>query len=122
MYEKLMYLAGLWVEYKQWLVDNIGLTDDSLHIHFAIGIIFVVALVLRCRPDNFKPWLVLFLFEVFNEFSDMWVSAPDEGTWKSSLHDFFNTMFWPTVLLIAGRLLFPPREKPKPADPPVGDG
>jgi hypothetical protein len=25
----------------------------------------------------------------------------------AALHDIYNTMFWPTVILILGRLLFP---------------
>jgi hypothetical protein len=52
-------------------------------------------------------WLIVFLAELFNEYADLRGSAPGEATMDAALHDIYNTMFWPTVILILGRFLFP---------------
>ena len=50
--------------------------------------------------------------ELFNEYADLRGQAPGEATLNASLHDLYNTMFWPTIILLMGRFLFP-RKKPE---------
>lgn len=100
-----------WIHYKTWLVENIGLTNDALHVHGALLIVCVSALCLRIRPDNIICWIIVMVAELFNEYADIRGVAPGEATINAGLHDIYNTMFWPTILVIFGRLLFPPRMK-----------
>ena len=110
MNEKLQSLAELWIGYKTRLVEVVGLTNDAMHIHGSILILFVSAIVLRRRPDSIWCWLIVFAAELFNEYADLKGVAPGEATIDAAVHDLYNTMFWPTIILILGRLLFPPRK------------
>jgi hypothetical protein len=111
MQEKLQILAELWIGYKLRLVDFVGLTNDAMHIHGSILILFVSAIVLRRRPDSIWCWLIVLFAELFNEYADLHGMAPGEATIDAAMHDLYNTMFWPTVILVLGRFLFPPRPK-----------
>ena len=122
MNEKLQSLAELWIGYKTQLTDIVGLTNDAMHVHGSILILFVSAIVLRRRPDSIWCWLIVLAAELFNEYADLKGLAPGEASIRASVHDLYNTMFWPTVILIAGRLLFPPRKKElEAATDPSGD-
>jgi hypothetical protein len=107
MQDRLQLLAEHWVSYKIWLIETVGLTNDAMHVHGSLLILCVSALVLRRRPDSLWCWLIVFIAELFNEYADLRGSAPGEATMDAALHDIYNTMFWPTVILILGRFLFP---------------
>ncbi|MFN3620048.1 hypothetical protein [Sphingorhabdus sp.] len=107
MQEYLLYLAERWIGCKIWLIEKVGLTNDAMHIHGSLMILFVSAMVLRRRPDSLWCWFIVFIAELFNEYADLRANAPGEATLDASLHDLYNTMFWPTVILILGRFLFP---------------
>ncbi|MBL0922931.1 MAG: hypothetical protein IBJ12_00490 [Sphingomonadaceae bacterium] len=111
MQERLQILAETWIGYKIRLVDFVGLTNDAMHVHGSILILFVSAIILRRRPDSIWCWLIVFAAELFNEYADLKGIAPGEATIDAAVHDLYNTMFWPTVILILGRFLFPPRKK-----------
>lgn len=97
------------IEQKRELGVLLNLSNDALHIHVALILLFGSALLLRKRPDHFLPWLIVLLFELANEWNDITRLAVDEGTIDASLHDIYNTMFWPTLILLFGRFLFPRR-------------
>jgi hypothetical protein len=111
MNEKLQALAELWIGYKTRLVDFVGLTNDAMHVHGSILILFVSAVILRKRPDSIWCWLIVLAAELFNEYADLKGMAPGEASIDASVHDLYNTMLWPTVLLVLGRFLFPSRKK-----------
>jgi hypothetical protein len=116
MQDRLQLLAEHWVSYKIWLIETVGLTNDAMHVHGSLLILCVSALVLRRRPDSPWCWLIVFIAELFNEYADLRGAAAGEATIDAALHDVYNTMFWPTVLLILGRALFP-REQATPVSP-----
>ena len=107
MQDRLQILVEHWVSYKIWLIDTVGLTNDAMHVHGALLILCVSAILLRRRPDSLWCWLIVFLAELFNEYADLRGAAPGEATIDAALHDIYNTMFWPTLILILGRFLFP---------------
>jgi hypothetical protein len=107
MQDRLQLLVEHWVSYKIWLIDTVGLTNDAMHVHGALLILCVSAILLRRRPDSLWCWLILLLAELFNEYADLRGAAPGEATIDAALHDIYNTMFWPTLILILGRFLFP---------------
>lgn len=111
MQEKLQSLAELWIGYKIRLVEYVGLTNDAMHVHGSLLILLMSAIVLRRRPDSILCWLIVFAAELFNEYADLKGLAPGEASIDASLHDLYNTMFWPTVIVVLGRFLFPPRAK-----------
>jgi hypothetical protein len=111
MQERLQILAETWIGYKIRLVEFVGLTNDAMHVHGSILILFGSALILRRRPDSIWCWLVVFAAELFNEYADLKGLAPGEATIDAAVHDLYNTMLLPTVILILGRFLFPPRVK-----------
>lgn len=121
MHEQLIKLAEFWIGYKLWLVQNVGLTNDAMHVHFSLLILMGSAVLLRRRPDSPICWLIVFAFELFNEYADIRGNAPGEATINASLHDIYNTMFWPTLIMALGWFLFPRRLKAQPAVPPSGD-
>ena len=116
MQDRLQLLAEHWVSYKFWLIETVGLTNDAMHVHGSLLILYVSALVSRRRPDSLWCWLIVFIAELFNEYADLRGAAPGEATMDAALHDIYNTMFWPTVILILGRFLFP-RQKATLASP-----
>lgn len=91
----------------EFLVD---LSPDALHIHMSLVVLFCIALLLRRRPDDWRPWLTLLILEAINETNDILhhsLLTPLNDR-AAALHDLLNTMFWPTLILIFGRMLFPP--------------
>lgn len=115
MQDNVQLVAELWIGYKTRLVEYVGLTNDAMHVHGSILIMFGSAILLRRRPDSIWCWLIVLAAELFNEFADLKGLAPGEASMKASIHDLYNTMFWPTVMVILGRFLFPPpRKKPLP--------
>lgn len=121
MQEKLQQIAELWIGYKTRLVEYVGLTNDAMHIHGSILILFVSAIILRRRPDSLWCWIIVLAAELFNEYADLRGLAPGEASIDASLHDLYNTMFWPSIILVLGRFLFPPKNL-KLKSPAIGSG
>ena len=92
---------------KIWLYQNLGVHDDALHVHLSLVILFGAALILRRRADSIWCWLVVFFAQLLNEYADITGDAAGEGTVKAAFEDFYTTLFWPTIILLFGRLLFP---------------
>lgn len=117
MEEILQHLAERWIAYKTRLIEYVGLTNDAMHIHMSLLLLFVSAILFRRRPDSLWCWIVVFLAELFNEYADLRGAAPNEAGLDAALHDIYNTMFWPTIIVVLGRFLFPRRLKATRPDP-----
>ena len=111
MQENLQFLAEIWIGYKIRLTQYVGLSNDAMHVHGSLLLLFGSAIILRRRPDSIYCWLVVLSAELFNEFADLKGLAPGEASIDAGIHDVYSTMIWPTILLLLGRLLFPPRQK-----------
>ena len=105
MQDKIQQLAELWIGYKIRLIEKVGLSNDAMHVHGSLLILFVSAVMLRRRPDSLWCWLIVLVAELFNEYADLRGEAPGEASLDASLHDLYNTMFWPTIILVLGRFL-----------------
>ncbi len=90
---------------KTEVSELLGFSKDALHVHIGLAIFFGVALVFRRSLASWAPWLTLLAFELANELMDTF--HLHEGAFGfqmgDSLKDILNTMFWPTILLIAVR-------------------
>lgn len=86
-----------------------GLGKDALHIYAGMGLFLLVRLVWRWRGGWMLAWLAVLALACTVEWIDMKAEAansalqPDAAHW----HDIWNTLFWPTVLLLVGRWLQP---------------
>jgi hypothetical protein len=91
-----------------WTVTKIdlsritGLPDDTLHVLAGMLVLTIAALVLRRPPWDWRPWLIVVLAETINEAYDLSqvVFKTDEGNFRASLHDFWLTLLWPTIILL----------------------
>lgn len=98
---------------KLIILSITGLSRDALHIYTGLITMFGAALVLRKPLWSTIPWLVVIWVGVVVESIDMYDDIALRGYWKwgASLHDFLNTLFWPTVILLLARYtaIFEPR-------------
>lgn len=95
-----------------------GLERDALHIYAAILIQIGSAALLRRTLASPWPWLVVMIFALANEWLDMNRDRLIEQWEKdAALHDLWNTMLAPTLLLLVVR--FAPRltTRTRPAPP-----
>jgi hypothetical protein len=121
----LIELASLFEDRKSWLVTASGLDKDALHIYFGLALFILVRLIWRWRGGWFVAWAAVLAMACGGEWLDITAEAsksairPDPEHW----HDIWNTMFWPTVLLLIGRWLQPaPPEAVEPAEAPALSG
>lgn len=107
----LIELASLFTERKSWIVASTGLGKDALHIYFGLALFVAVRLIWRWRGGWLVAWLAVLAMATGGEWLDMALEAersaiqPDAAHW----HDLWNTMFWPTILLLVGQWLQPQR-------------
>lgn len=113
----LIELASLFEAQKSWLVSAADLSKDALHIYFGLALFLTVRLIWRWRGGWLVAWLAVLAMACGGEFLDMAAEAnraaiqPDAAHW----HDIWNTMFWPTALLLVGRWLQPAARADTPA-------
>ena len=103
-----------WNDIKDAIEAATGLGRDALHIYFAILIQIGAAALLRRKVADWLPWLMVLGFAVANEYFDAYVVG-EAGDWEisSGVHDLWNTMLVPTMLLLLTR--FAPRLAVRPA-------
>lgn len=105
----LLQLAALFEERKDWIVGGSGLSKDALHIYFGLTLFLLVRLAWRGRGGWLVAWAAVLAMACGGEFLDSTREAatiglqPDAAHW----HDIWNTIFWPTILLLIGRWLQP---------------
>jgi hypothetical protein len=98
-------IIGPFQDAKFWLVDQTGLAKDALHVYVALALFFGSALLFGWRLSSWKPWLVVLAAALLGEAWDIRdriiVGARLDlfGDW----HDIWNTLFWPSVILLLAR-------------------
>lgn len=90
---------------KLWLMNGTGLAKDALHVHVGLLVFLGSALVMRWPLRSWKPWLTAMVvallgeaWDVYDRWAVGWRAAP-MGHW----HDIWNTMLWPSALLLLAR-------------------
>ena len=111
-----------WEQIKEAIAVWTDLERDALHIYAAMLVQVGAALVLRKRLSHWLPWAVVLAFAVGNEWLDAFADdVVEQWELDSGLHDLWNTMLLPTLLLLLVRFvpaLFAPKA-PEPAEEPV---
>jgi hypothetical protein len=82
-----------------------GLEKDALHVHAALIVYIGAVFLFRNSRRSRFPWLLILAVEIVNEALDVRRHDPALGPfpWGDSAKDLWNTMLWPTVLLVLGR-------------------
>ena len=90
---------------KLWLVQHMHLAKDALHIYVALTLFFGSALLFGWRLRSWRPWLIVAAAAVIGELWD--ISDRHAGhilqNYGANLHDVWNTLFWPSVILLLAR-------------------
>jgi hypothetical protein len=90
---------------KLVMVHNLGLAGDALHIYVALIVFFGSCLLFKWKAGLWKPWIAVLAVVLFGEawnLHDSLVHHTRIYLW-GNLHDIWNTMLMPTVLMIAAR-------------------
>ncbi|MET1113047.1 MAG: hypothetical protein ABWX67_16135 [Allosphingosinicella sp.] len=106
-----------WEAIKEVVATWTGLERDALHIYAAILIQIGSAALLRRTLASPWPWLVVLAFALTNEWLDAYRdNLVEEWEKAAALHDLWNTMLLPSLLLVVAR--FTPRLMTRPRRPP----
>jgi hypothetical protein len=94
-----------WEAAKDWLSTEAHLSHAVLHIHLGLAIYLLTGLLLRRPLGSARPWLVVAALELANETSDFLRYYVSAWPWTATntIEDIFNTLFWPTVLVVLFR-------------------
>jgi hypothetical protein len=98
--------TSLFQQAKLALVAGVGLSKDALHVYFGL-IVFLGAMFLtRRRPKSVLPLAAVALLSLLGEALDARDNLRSFGCWhwQASVHDIWNTLFWPFVFWILVRM------------------
>lgn len=97
---------SLFQKLKYFLMSLTGLSKDALHIYVGLAIFFATVVFLRQRMSSLWPILLVVLAAIAGEVLDMRddLNMLGHWRWKASLHDFLNTLFWPTAIWLMAYL------------------
>ena len=106
------------MDFQQWKLGVIEATDlakDALHIHIGLMAFVFARLCWRWRGGWFVAWLIALAFAVGGEWLDIRAEQAEGALQPKAAHwhDIWNTMVWPTILLLVGRWLHPRSKPPK---------
>jgi len=90
---------------KYWLVHHVGLAKDALHIYVALLLFLGSAAVFGWRLSGWRPWLVVFAAAIAGEVWDLRDSLVYRTpvVLAANWHDIWNTLFWPSALMLLAR-------------------
>lgn len=94
-----------WLHIKLFTTEATGLGKDALHIYAALAIQLGAGLLLRRPLTSVTPWLVVLAVLAINEALDLYLPKRPIEPWQIQglIHDLWNTMIVPTVLLLLAR-------------------
>ena len=90
---------------KFWIGTHTHLAKDALHIYVALAVMFASALAFKWKLSSWKPWAVVLAAALAGEAWDILdrliggIRVRPGG----HLHDVWNTMFWPSAILLLAR-------------------
>ena len=102
-YTSSMTLTEVYATSKAELSTLTGASEDLLHLHAGLLILFVTALLIKRRLRSRVPIAMVWVFALANEAVDLLSPGASASRWEP-VADLANTIFWPTLLfLLANR-------------------
>ena len=99
--------SPIWFDLKEMAVADTGVSRDGLHVFSGLAGLLLVSLVTRRPVASMLPWLVVISVAIANEAYDMnyeiWPAGDRDLQWAASVHDVWNTVLAPTVLMLLVR-------------------
>lgn len=94
-----------WVQFKDYLSQISGLSEDALHVYVAVLIQLAAVLLLRRSFAHPLPWLCLVAVLAVNEAIDLAEPGEPIEEWQvlGGLRDLWNTLLLPTGLMLLAR-------------------
>lgn len=94
-----------WVQFKDYLSEVSGLSQDALHIYAALLVQTAAAALLRRSLAHPLPLLCLVLVLAVNEAIDLAEPGKPIEQWQvlGGLRDLWNTLLLPTALMLLAR-------------------
>jgi hypothetical protein len=82
-----------------------GLDKDALHVYVGLAVFFGSSLVFRWPLGDLRPLAVAagvaLLGEAWDLVDNLRAGAP--MLWAGHRHDIWNTLFWPTAIVLLAR-------------------
>ena len=99
------------------LIDASALSKDALHIYSGLGIYLTIRLLWRGRRGAWIAWGIVLAATLAGEFLDLKGEELSGGLQSGTAHwhDIWNTMAWPTLLLLVEKWLVRAATDPDPA-------
>jgi len=90
---------------KLWLVHHVGLAKDALHIYVALTLFFGSVALFGWRVSGWRPWMLVLVAALAGEAWDIRDSLVYRTPLilRANFHDIWNTLFWPTVIMLLAR-------------------
>lgn len=107
-------------DWKMGVVEATGLARDALHIYFGLVVFLSARFIFGDRPSSGPAaWLIVAAFALLGEVMDYTGKGNLIAlmTVDRHLHDIINTLFWPTILLLFGQVIFARTRKDTPLSP-----
>ncbi|MCR5858285.1 hypothetical protein [Mesorhizobium sp. J428] len=95
------FIFSAWLSIKHVIEIALPFSHDALHVHAGL-LIFLTALVLIRQPRI--AWTLCLGLAAWNEVVDLMAPyntfAPTDFWLREAGPDLFNTMIWPTIILV----------------------
>ena len=90
---------------KLVLTEATGLAKDALHVYVGLGVMLLVAILLRRSLSDPRPILAAAFVAIAGEIWDVvdTLSLGGRHRWGGSIKDIWNTLFWPSVIFLLSR-------------------
>jgi hypothetical protein len=90
---------------KLWLVDQLGIAKDALHICVGLAVFLLAAALLRRPLRDWRPLALVLLAAIAGEVWDLFETwnAGERLRWDRSWHDVWLTALWPAILFVLAR-------------------
>lgn len=96
---------SIFQQIKLVLIDHSGLAKDALHIYVGLTVFLAASIAFKRPLSSWLPWLAALTATVIGELWDLRDSLYYHTPVDAPGHrqDLWNTMFWPTVLMLLAR-------------------
>ena len=90
---------------KLWLMPQLGLSKDAIHIYVGFACLLISVLVLRLPLSSWKALVLGLVVAVIMESLDLRDDLASFGhfRWAASLKDLFNTNLIPLLLVLLAK-------------------